>query len=79
MTGLLLEQPARELAPAGRFPGSVLARLVARRAVRSGALWGLIFGLFIIVQNSPTTWSSPTIGVPIRTFATPSASCSQRM
>jgi ABC-2 type transport system permease protein len=55
MTGRLLEQPARELAPAGRFPVSVLARLVARRAVRSGALWGLIFGLFIIVQTRAYT------------------------
>jgi len=29
---------------AGRGPGSVVARRTARRAVRSGALWGYIFG-----------------------------------
>ncbi|MGP7999702.1 MAG: ABC transporter permease subunit [Streptosporangiaceae bacterium] len=55
MTGRLLEQPLRELAPAGRYPGSVLARQVARRAARSGALWGLIFGFFIIVQTHAYT------------------------
>ena len=55
MTGQLLEQPPRELAPAGRYPGSVLARQVARRAARSGAVWGLIFGFFIIVQTHAYT------------------------
>ena len=51
MTGQLLERPPRELAPAGRYPGAVLAGQVARRAARSGALWGLIFGFFVIVQT----------------------------
>ena len=55
MTGQLLEWPPRELAPAGRYPGTVLARQVARRAVRSGALWGLVFGLFIFVQTHAYT------------------------
>jgi ABC-2 type transport system permease protein len=55
MTGQLLEQPPRELAPAGRYPGYVLAGQVARRAARSGALWGLVFGLFIIVQTHSYT------------------------
>src|ERR1700733_11996021 len=55
MTGRLLEQPPRELAPAGRYPGWVLARQAARRAARSGALWGLIFGFFIIVQTHAYT------------------------
>ena len=55
MTGQLLDRPLRELAPAGRYPGSVLARQVARRAARSGALWGLIFGFFIIVQTHSYT------------------------
>jgi ABC-2 type transport system permease protein len=50
MTATLIE-PLRELAPAGRHPGTVLASQVARRAARSGALWGLVFGLFIFVQT----------------------------
>jgi ABC-2 type transport system permease protein len=50
MTATLIA-PLRELAPAGRHPGTVLASQVARRAARSGALWGLIFGLFIFVQT----------------------------
>jgi len=45
------EHPLRELAPVGRYPGTVLARQVARRAARSGALWGLIFGFFIFIQT----------------------------
>ena len=55
MTGQLLEWPPRELASAGRYPGTILARQVARRAVRSGALWGLVFGLFIFVQTHAYT------------------------
>jgi ABC-2 type transport system permease protein len=51
MTATLMERPAR----AGRFPGAVLARQVARRAVRSGAAWGLVFGLFIVVQTHAYT------------------------
>jgi ABC-2 type transport system permease protein len=51
MTATLIELPPRELAPAGRYPGTVLARQVARRTARSGALWGLIFGFFIFVQT----------------------------
>jgi ABC-2 type transport system permease protein len=50
VTATLIEPP-RELAPAGRYPGTVRARTVARRATRSGALWGLIFGFFIVVQT----------------------------
>ena len=55
MTGQLLERPPRELTPAGRYPGTVLARQVARRAARSGALWGLVFGFFIVVQTHAYT------------------------
>ncbi len=51
MTATLIEPPPRELASAGRHPGTVLAGQVARRAARSGALWGLIFGFFIFVQT----------------------------
>ncbi len=51
MTGRLLERPPRDLAPAGRNPGMVVAGLVSRRAVRSGALWGLVFGFFVIIQT----------------------------
>ena len=32
---------------AGRSPGTVVARLTARRAVRSGVTWGFIFGISI--------------------------------
>ena len=50
-----LTGPPRELAPAGRHPGTVMAGQVARRAARSGALWGLIFGFFIVVQTHAYT------------------------
>jgi len=55
MTGQLIDRPPRELAPAGRYPGTVVARQVARRAARSGALWGLIFGFFIFLQTHAYT------------------------
>ena len=37
----------RAAAPAGRYPGAVVAARTARRAVRSGALWGYVFGLTV--------------------------------
>jgi ABC-2 type transport system permease protein len=55
VTGLLIETPPHDLTPAGRHPGTVLARQVARRAGRSGALWGLIFGLFVVIQTRAYT------------------------
>jgi ABC-2 type transport system permease protein len=55
MTATLIEPPPRELAPAGRYPGTVLAGKVAGRAARSGALWGLIFGFFIFLQTHAYT------------------------
>ena len=55
MTATLTRQPPRELAPAGRYPGAALARQVACRAARSGALWGLVFGFFIVVQTHAYT------------------------
>ena len=51
MTGLLAPGPGRDLSLAGRAPGLVIARLVFLRAARSGAAWGLVFGLFIILQT----------------------------
>ena len=41
--------------PRGPYPGTVLAGKVARHAARSGALWGLIFGLFIFLQTHAYT------------------------
>ncbi len=60
MTSQLIERPPCELATAGRYPGTVLARQVARRAVRSGALWGIIFGFFIFVQTHAYTTTYKT-------------------
>jgi ABC-2 type transport system permease protein len=40
---LVLRAPA----PTGRWPGTIVARQTARKAVRSGALWGAIFALYV--------------------------------
>ncbi len=37
-------------APAGRSPATVIARRTARKAVRSGLLWGLVFGFYVATQ-----------------------------
>jgi ABC-2 type transport system permease protein len=55
MTGPLIEAPSRTLDLVGRHPGMVVAGHVSRRAGRSGALWGLIFGFFIVVQTHAYT------------------------
>jgi ABC-2 type transport system permease protein len=55
MTGLLIEAPPCNLRPAGRNPRMVVAMQVSRRAIRSGALWGLVFGFFVIIQTRAYT------------------------
>ena len=38
------------LQPATRWPATVVARQTARKAVRSGALWGYVFGAYLATQ-----------------------------
>ena len=45
--GLALGAPAR----AGRYPGATIAFRTARRAVRSGVLWGYIFGITVAASE----------------------------
>jgi len=49
--------PIGTTTPAGRSPGTVVLRRTARRAVRSGALWGYVFGAFV----ASTAWSYSSI------------------
>jgi ABC-2 type transport system permease protein len=51
VSDLLIETPPRALTPAGRQPKAVVAGQVSRSAGRSGALWGLIFAFYVIVQT----------------------------
>ena len=50
---LALGQAAPAAAPgpsaAGRSPGTVVLRRTARKAVRSGLLWGVVFGVYVAV------------------------------
>jgi len=45
--------PPGTLLPTGRSPETVVLRRTARRACRSGALWGYVFGAFV----ASTAWS----------------------
>ena len=47
MTLLRAAVPVRAPEPVGRSSAHVVARLTARRMVRSGLLWGLVFGVFV--------------------------------
>jgi len=60
MTDLLTAATPRELIPAGRHPGRVVAGRIARKAARSGALWGLIFAIFVFIQMRAYTSDYPT-------------------
>ncbi|HEV2634951.1 MAG TPA: ABC transporter permease subunit [Actinocrinis sp.] len=51
MTDLLLPVAPRVLTRAGRHPGRVVLGYVARKASRSGLLWGLVFGFFVVAQT----------------------------
>ena len=48
-TGTILQTELARQGPVrvGRFPSAVVAFLTARKAVRSGILWGYIFGVFV--------------------------------
>ncbi len=48
---LVLEAPAPAPARAGRSPGTVVAARTARRALRSGALWGVVFGFYAVESS----------------------------
>jgi ABC-2 type transport system permease protein len=41
----------RRLSPVGRRPGAVVFAQVSRKALRSGALWGLVFAFYVVVQT----------------------------
>jgi ABC-2 type transport system permease protein len=43
-------------APVSRSPGTVIARLTARKAIRSGLLWGYIFG--VVVASSALSYAT---------------------
>jgi len=49
--------PGGVVTPVGRWPGTVVLRRTARGAVRSGALWGYVFGAFV----ASTAWSYSSI------------------
>lgn len=51
MTMLPLSVPRGALSPAGGDARLVVGGRVARAAARSGALWGCVFGLFVVVQT----------------------------
>lgn len=55
MTSALAAPQPGNFTSSGHQPATVLAALVGRRAVRSGVLWGLAFGAFIVVQMSAYT------------------------
>jgi ABC-2 type transport system permease protein len=50
----------------GRHPSSIVFRLSLRRAVRSGALWGLIFGVYVALQENAYVSAYPTMASRLR-------------
>jgi ABC-2 type transport system permease protein len=50
VTGVTLATSPRNLAPTAHHPSMVLMRRMSRVAGRSGALWGVVFAVFIVVQ-----------------------------
>lgn len=48
---MLIGPQRGDLTTVNRHPGTVLGKVVARQASRSGVLWGLAFGVFIVTQT----------------------------
>jgi ABC-2 type transport system permease protein len=46
--------------PSGRHPQSVVFVLTARKALRSGTLWGLVFGCYVAIQIDAYVSAYPT-------------------
>ncbi len=59
---LSLAVPAR----VGRSPGTVIAQQTARRSVRSGVLWGYVFGIYLATQALAYASSNKTLAERIR-------------
>ena len=57
--------PARPV-PAGRSPGTVVARLTARRASVQSAVWGLVFGALVVTTVSGFVTVYPTAADRLR-------------
>jgi ABC-2 type transport system permease protein len=53
-------RPRATIEPAGRFPGAMVARHIGRKAARSGAVWGLVFAFYVILQTLAYTSSYKT-------------------
>ncbi|HLN04788.1 MAG TPA: ABC transporter permease subunit [Acidimicrobiales bacterium] len=53
-------------AAAGRSPSTVVARQTARKAVRSGVLWGYVFGLYLATQALAYATSYKTVVQRVR-------------
>ena len=51
---------ARASRPAGAWPSTVVLRVVARRAARSGVGWGAVFGLYIATSAKGYATAYPT-------------------
>jgi ABC-2 type transport system permease protein len=51
VTALSVDPAPPVLTPAGRRPATVVAGLMARRAGRSGVLWGSVFALYVVAQT----------------------------
>ena len=55
-----LETTARAQVRVNGRPDLVVARLTTKKAVRSGALWGLVFGLYVMLQALSYVSTYPT-------------------
>lgn len=60
---------AKATAPAGRYPAAVAGLRTARRAVRSGALWGYVFGVTVASSAYGYTTAYRTPGQRARVAA----------
>jgi ABC-2 type transport system permease protein len=59
---LTVEVPGR----AARSPGTVIARQTARKSVRSGLLWGYVFGIYVATQALAYASSYKTLAERVR-------------
>ncbi|HVB90858.1 MAG TPA: ABC transporter permease subunit [Acidimicrobiales bacterium] len=51
---------ARSALPVGRHPATVVSRLTARKCLRSGGIWGVVFGVYVALQAQAYVSTYPT-------------------